>query len=142
MSPDLSTCKGVKRKEETQSPLLQSSPKAELSLSCTSASSHTHRSPRNRPNCARILQETKKQEAYRRFPGRGDSAESESYTVNRSVLSPTLRDPMDCSPRSSSVHGILQVRILEWVDMPFSRGSSGPRDQTRVSCIAGRFFTV
>ena len=40
-----------------------------------------------------------------------------------------------------TVHGILQARILEWVAFPFSRGSSQPRDQTRVSCIAGRFFT-
>ena len=39
------------------------------------------------------------------------------------------------------VHGILQARILEWVDIPFSRGSSQPWDQTQVSCIAGRFFT-
>jgi len=41
-----------------------------------------------------------------------------------------------------SVHGILQARILERVTMPFSRGSSRPRDQTQVSCIAGRFFTI
>ena len=49
---------------------------------------------------------------------------------------PTLCDPMDCSPPSSSVHGILQARILEWVAMPSSRGSSQPRDQTRVSYIS------
>ena len=42
----------------------------------------------------------------------------------------------------SSVHGILQIRILEWVASPFSRGSSHPRDRTQVSCIAGRFFTA
>ena len=42
----------------------------------------------------------------------------------------------------SSVHGILQARILEWVAVPFSRGSSQPRDQTQVSCIASGFFTV
>ena len=53
----------------------------------------------------------------------------------------TLCDPMDCSPPGSSVHGILQARILEWVAIPFSRGSSQPRGQTQVSCIAGRFFT-
>ena len=53
-----------------------------------------------------------------------------------------LCDPMDCNPPGSSIHGILQARILEWVAIPFSRGSSWPRDQTRVSCIAGRFFTV
>ena len=49
---------------------------------------------------------------------------------------------MDCSPPGSSVHGIIQARILEWVAIPFSRGSSWPRDQTWVSCIAGRFFTI
>ena len=49
---------------------------------------------------------------------------------------PTLCDPMDYT-----VHGILQARILEWVAFTFSRGSSPPRDQTQVSCIAGRFFT-
>ena len=42
----------------------------------------------------------------------------------------------------TSVHGILQARILEWVAIPFSRGSSQPRDQTQVSCISGRFFTI
>ena len=46
-----------------------------------------------------------------------------------------------CDPMAYIVHGILQARILEWVAFPFSRGSSQPRDQTQVSCIAGRFFT-
>ena len=55
---------------------------------------------------------------------------------------PTLCDPMDCSLSGSSVHGILQARTLEWVAMPSSRGSSRPRDQTRVSCITGGFFTA
>ena len=54
----------------------------------------------------------------------------------------TLCGPMVCSPAGSSVHGILQARILEWVAMPFSRGSSPPRDQTLASCVAGRFFTI
>ena len=54
----------------------------------------------------------------------------------------TLCSPMDCSLPGSSVHGILQTRILEWVDIPSSRGSSQPRDRTWCSCIAGRFFTV
>ena len=49
---------------------------------------------------------------------------------------------MDCSPPGSSVHGILQARVLEWVAIPFSMGSSQARDQTQVSCIAGTFFTV
>ena len=55
---------------------------------------------------------------------------------------PTLCDPMDCSPPGSSVHGILQARILEWVAIPFSRGSSWPRNQTWVFHIEGRFFTI
>ena len=49
---------------------------------------------------------------------------------------------MDCSQPGSSVHGTLQSRILEWVASHFSRGSSWFRDQTWVSCIAGRFFTI
>ena len=49
---------------------------------------------------------------------------------------------MDCSPPNSSVHWILQARILEWLTIPFSRGSSWPRDRTQVSCTAGRFFTI
>ena len=54
----------------------------------------------------------------------------------------TLCNPMDRNPPGSSVHGILQARILEWVTIPFSRRSSWPRDQTQVSFIAGRFFTI
>ena len=49
---------------------------------------------------------------------------------------------MDCSPQGSFVHGILQAKILEWVGTPFSRGSSWPRDQTLVSCIGVRFFSI
>ena len=49
---------------------------------------------------------------------------------------------MDCSLPGSSVLGILQVRILEWVAISFSRESSWPRNQTKFSCIAGRFFTI
>ena len=55
---------------------------------------------------------------------------------------PTLCDPVDCSPPGSSVHGILQARILEWVAISFSRGSSWPRDGSQVSRIACRRFTV
>ena len=47
-------------------------------------------------------------------------------------------DPMDCSPSGSSVHGISQARILEWIATSSSRGSSQPRDQSHVSCLAGR----
>ena len=56
--------------------------------------------------------------------------------------SPTLCDPMDCSPPGPPVHGISQARILEWVAISFSRGSSQPRDQTCISFIAGRFFSI
>ena len=49
---------------------------------------------------------------------------------------------MDCSPPGFSVHGILQARILEWVAIPSSMGSSQTRDWTQVSCITGRFFTI
>ena len=55
---------------------------------------------------------------------------------------PLLCDPMDCSPPGSCVHGILQARMLEWVAIPSSRGSSWPRDQTWLSCIADRSFTI
>jgi len=55
--------------------------------------------------------------------------------VKVAQLCPTL-----CDPRDYRVHGILQARILEWVAVPFSKGSSQPRDQIQVSCIAGGFF--
>ena len=53
-----------------------------------------------------------------------------------------LCNPMDCSQSSFFVHGILQARKLEWVGIPFFKGSSPPRDQSQVSHIAGKFFTV
>ena len=61
-------------------------------------------------------------------------------SVTQSCL--TLCNPMDYSPPGSSVHGISQTRILEWVPIPFSRGSSQPRDRTRASYIAGGYFTI
>ena len=54
----------------------------------------------------------------------------------------TLCNPMYCSLSGSSIYGILQARILEWIAVPLSRASSWPRDWTQVSCIAGRFFTI
>ena len=65
--------------------------------------------------------------------------ESESEDAQ---LCPTVCNPMDCSPPSSSIHGIFQARIVEWVAISFSRGSSPPRDRTQVSSIAGRHFTI
>ena len=55
---------------------------------------------------------------------------------------PTLCDPIDCSLPGSSVHGIFQTIVLEWIAISFSRGSSQPRARTRVSCIVDRRFTV
>jgi len=49
----------------------------------------------------------------------------------------TFCDPMDCSPPGSSVHGVLQAKILDWVATSFSRGSFQPRDQNHVSCVSG-----
>ena len=60
----------------------------------------------------------------------------------RAQLCPTLCDPMDCSPPGSSVRGIFQARVLEWVAISFSRGSSRPRDLTWVFHIVGRRFTI
>ncbi|XDA73904.1 hypothetical protein R6Z07M_004119 [Ovis aries] len=54
----------------------------------------------------------------------------------------TFCDPMDCDPPDSSVQGISQARILKWIAISSSRGSSRPRDQTHVSCIVGGFFTA
>ena len=75
------------------------------------------------------------QEQYRRVPL--------LHTLSEVAQScPTLCDPMDCSLPGSSAHGIFQTRVLEWVAISFSRGSSQPRDRTQVSCTAGRRFTV
>ena len=64
-----------------------------------------------------------------------------NHHVSRSVMSGSLQ-PHELNPQGSSVHGILQARILEWVDVSFSRESSWPRNQTQVSWIAGKFFTI
>ena len=64
------------------------------------------------------------------------------HEIKRHLLLGSLCNPMDCGPPGSSVHGILQARMLEWVAILFSRGSYQPRDQTQVSCIAGSFFTI
>ena len=83
------------------------------------------------------------------FCGSGGSAQMLPWgwsphpaSVKAAQSCPTLCSPTDCSPPGSSVHAIPQPRILEWVARPFSRGSSPPRDQTRLSCVAGGFFTT
>ena len=73
------------------------------------------------------------------FPSPGGSSQSESE-VAQSCL--TLCDPMDCSLPGSSVHGIFQATVLEWIAISLCRGSSQPRDRTWVSCILDRRFTV
>ena len=68
-----------------------------------------------------------------------------SWKVKESQVAqpcPTLCDLIDCSLPCSFVHGIFQARVLEWVAISFSRGSSQPSDQTQLSHIAGRHFTV
>ena len=67
-------------------------------------------------------------------------SEKSKSEVAQSCL--TLCNPMDCSLQGSSIHGIFQARVLESVAISFSRGSSWLRDQTRVSCIVGRCFTI
>ena len=63
------------------------------------------------------------------------------WSVNHSLRSDFCK-PTDCSLPGSSVHGVPQARILESLAIPFSRGSSWPKDRTQVSCIAARFFTI
>ena len=74
----------------------------------------------------------------------GPDGEDEGKKVKMLITQPclTLCNPVDCSPPGSSVHVILQARILEWVAITFSRGSFWSRNQGQVSCTAGRFFTV
>ena len=69
-------------------------------------------------------------------------AHSSEWVSTVAQSCPTLCDPMDCSLPGSSVHGIFQTRILEWVAISFSRRSSRPRDWTQVSYIIGRCFTI
>ena len=78
------------------------------------------------------------------FEGRKDKEISFSLIVKVLFASScqSLCNPRDCSPPGYSVHGILRQRILEWVAMPFSRGSSWPKDWNWASCITGRIFTV
>ena len=66
--------------------------------------------------------------------------QSVERSVNHRVVSDSVR-PMDCSPPGSSVHGILQARVLEWVAISSSRGSSQPSNWTQISHISGRLFT-
>ena len=64
-----------------------------------------------------------------------------TFSLSVAQSCPALCDPMDYSPPGSSVHGISRARILEWVAISLSRGSSRPRDQNCISCLAGGSFT-
>ena len=70
------------------------------------------------------------------------SLERKKVNVLVAQSCPTLCDLVDYSPPGSSVHGILQARILDWVAILFSRAFSQPRDRTQVHCTEGRFFTI
>ena len=67
--------------------------------------------------------------------------ECESWTIKKAEVKVAQSCPTLCDPMNYIVHGILQARILEWVSVLFSRGSSQPRDGTQVSHTAGGFFT-
>ena len=94
------------------------------------------------------LQEMVDRETWRAVVHRGckgsDMTERLNKNIMKSVSCSVMSDScnrMDCSPSGSSVRVILQARILEWVAIPFSRGSSQPRDRAWVFCVAGRSFT-
>ena len=98
------------------------------------------------PSCWSISQGKKKKK--KKSQGRHQTSKASPTThqldkvkVLVTQLCLTLCNPMDCGPPVSSVHEILQARILEWVAISFSRQSSQARDQTWVSCIAGRLLT-
>ena len=71
-----------------------------------------------------------------------EKASTETKVSEVAQSCPTLCDPIDYSLAGSSVHGIFQARVLEWGAIAFSRGSSRPRDRTRVSRVVGRCFTI
>ena len=106
----------------------QSFPTTHQSFSVLSAwSRKSHGGSRHPPHCPAVTW----------CPGRRQRiGHGAKVKVKITQLSRTL-----CNPKDYAVHGILQARILEWVAYPFSRGSSRPKNRTRVSCIAGGFFT-
>ena len=88
------------------------------------------------------LQTNKAQSSWKRREKPCEWIEEEVKWSEVAQSCPTLFDPMDYSLPGSSIHGIFQARILEWVAISFARGSSRPRDRTRISRIAGRRFTI
>ena len=96
------------------------------------------------PGEGRVREEDRRKLCLETLPSRAGPLPCISFLWKQSVLviqlCLTLCDPMDSSPSGSSVHRILQARIMEWAAMPYSRGSSQLRDGTQVFCIAGSFF--
>ena len=94
----------------------------------------------NQSEATKILAERKKEDQWKLGIRKAKGIVKVKVLVAQLCL--TLCDPMNYSLPGSSVHGNLQARILEWIAIPFSRGSSRPRNHTLVSCIAGRFITI
>ena len=84
--------------------------------------------------------EGRRSRGYQRMRWLDSITDAMSAKVKVKSLSPTLCDPVGCSPPGSSVNGILQARILEWVAVSFSRGSSQPKDQTCISRTGKRIL--
>ena len=76
------------------------------------------------------------------IPKKGNAKECSKQSKALAQSCPTFCNPVDCSLPGSSIHGILQARILQWVAISFSRRSSQARDRTWVSRIAGKRFTI
>ena len=98
-----------------------------------------HKEKGNKTRVVNSVKEAKKSRKKRHETGQLIWQPQVCVCESRSVVSNSLRPHGLCS---FSLQGILQARILEWVAMPFSRGSSQPRDQTQVSSVLGRFFIV
>ena len=96
-------------------------------------------SVRGSPVGAWVSRDSPQWQAHWKVPLGINPFESESEVAQSC---PTLCDPMDCSLPGSSVHGIFQAIVLEWIAISFSRGSSQPRDWTQISRIVDRCFTI
>ena len=96
-------------------------------------------SVRGSPVGAWVSRDSPQWQAHWKVPLGINPFESESEVAQSC---PTLCDPMDCSLPGSSVHGIFQAIVLEWIAISFSKGSSQPRDWTQISRIVDRCFTI
>ena len=112
-----------------------------VSESCPTLCNPIDRSPPG-PSDRGILQERTPEWVASSFSKRNYRKKEKKKESEVAQSCPTLCDPMDCSLPGSSVHGIFQAIVLEWIAIFCSRGSSWPRYQTQVSCIADRCFTL